>query len=155
MACSFCVFCRDALHRVRLLVPIHGPDAMKRVPTIHRITGSYTLFLLEAAEGEAVPGILVGRDAVSIRVGKDEGAAKGTVERWGDDGCSGGLQSGVEFIDIIADDPERDAAKLRTCKLIKSGPRSFAMCFLPFCSAIFTMCLIARVYIVLVTTVCQ
>ncbi len=65
------------------------------------------LAIFPATQRKAVPGVLIGRNAVSIGISKDKGAAERTIIRWLDDGSAFRFQFGMQRIDLIAVDPER------------------------------------------------
>ena len=65
------------------------------------------LMLMPATQRKAVPGILIGRNSVSIGISKDESAPKRTIKWLLDNGSSSRFQFGMQFIDLIAIDPER------------------------------------------------
>src|SRR5579859_3744014 len=67
-----------------------------------------TAFLMPAAERKAVPRVLVGGDAVAIRVGKDHGASKGTIVGLLQNRDPSRVEPGVELVNMITIDPECD-----------------------------------------------
>src|SRR4051794_38997237 len=71
-----------------------------------RPTPSMLLALVPATQRKAIPGVLVGRNPVSIGISKDEGTPKRTIVGWCDDGGSSRFHFGMQLIDMIAVDPE-------------------------------------------------
>src|SRR6266699_3534656 len=75
----------------------------------------FALALFPAAQRKAVPGVLVGRNAVAIGISKDEGAPERTIKGWLDDGGSSRFHFGMQLIDMIAVDPERHTPSRMRC----------------------------------------
>src|SRR5207247_2304894 len=73
------------------------------------------LALFPAAQGKAVPGVLIGRNLVAIGISKDEGAPERTIIGLLDDGGSRRLHFGMQLIDILAVDPERHSPSRMRC----------------------------------------
>src|SRR5437868_10029084 len=73
------------------------------------------LALLPATQRKAVPGVLVGRNTVSIGISKDEGAPERPIIGLLDDGGSSRFHFGMQLIDIIAIDPERHTPSRMRC----------------------------------------
>src|SRR5213592_3927343 len=75
----------------------------------------YRLALMPAAQRKAVPGVLVGRNAVAIGISKDEGTPEWTIEGWRDNGDPRRFHFGMQLIDMITVDPERHAPSWLWC----------------------------------------
>ncbi len=73
------------------------------------------LSIFPATQRKAVPGVLIGRNPVSIGISKDEGAPERTIIRWLDDGSAFRFQFGMQLIDLIAVDPERHPPSRLRC----------------------------------------
>ena len=76
---------------------------------------SLLLALVPAAQRKAIPGVLIGRNPVSIGISKDEGAPERTIVGLLDDGGSRRFHLGMQRIDIIAVDPERHTPSRLRC----------------------------------------
>src|SRR5258708_19131492 len=76
---------------------------------------SMLVALRPAARRKAVPGVLVGRNAVAIGISKDEGAPERAIVGLLDDGGSSRFHFGVQRIDLIAVDPERHTPSRMRC----------------------------------------
>src|SRR6266566_491383 len=75
----------------------------------------FALALFPATQRKAVPGVLVGRNAVTIGISKDEGAPERTIKGWLNDGGSSRFHFGMQLIDMIAVDPERHTPSRMRC----------------------------------------
>ncbi len=64
---------------------------------------------MATAQWEPLPGILIGRNLVAIRISKDDGAPERTIERLLDDGDALCLRFGIQLINMVAVQPNRYA----------------------------------------------